>query len=128
MNRPGMRGALAEKMGIELLTASADEVSARMPVEGNTQPYGILHGGATVVLAETVGSFAAAIHAGSDFIAMGVEVGATHHRAVREGYVTATARPLHLGRQMASYVIDVVDDAGKRTATCRLTCLLRPVS
>jgi len=128
MNGSGFRGALAETMGIELLEVSPAKVVARMPVAGNTQPYGILHGGATVVLAETVGSLAAAAHAGPEHIAVGVDVAATHHRAPTKGHVTATATPLHAGRTIASYLIDVMDDDGRRTATARLTCYIRPLT
>ncbi len=95
-----------------------------MPVEGNTQPYGLLHGGATVALAETVGSLAAALHAGDGRGAVGIEVNATHHRSARSGDVTAVATPVHLGRRTASYGIAVTDESGKRVCTARLTCLL----
>ena len=88
-------GALNERMGIELVEASAERVVATMPVEGNTQPYGLLHGGASVVLAETLGSVGAAIHAAPRELSVGVDINATHHRAARTGTVTgvATADP-----------------------------------
>lgn len=127
LNAPGLQGALNEKMGITLLEAAPDKVVGRMPVEGNTQPYGILHGGATVVLAESVGSIAAAIYAGVDRIAVGIEISATHHRTPRGRYVTATATPRHLGGTLATYLIDVVDEDGTRTATSQITCMLRPL-
>lgn len=117
-------GALSLRMGIEITEATADRVAASMPVEGNTQPYGILHGGASVVLAETVGSIAAALHAGPDRAAVGVDISATHHRAVKEGSVHGVATPLHRGRSMASYEIVITDDAGRRVCTSRLTCAL----
>ncbi|OFS14017.1 PaaI family thioesterase [Kytococcus sp. HMSC28H12] len=117
-------GALAQKMGIEITHADADRVEASMPVEGNTQPYGLLHGGASVVLAETVGSIAAALHAGPQRAAVGVDISATHHRAGRTGHVHAVATPLHRGRTTASYDIVITDDAGKRVCTSRLTCSL----
>jgi 1,4-dihydroxy-2-naphthoyl-CoA hydrolase len=98
---------------------------ARIPVAGNTQPYGLLHGGASAALAESVGSVAAAVHAGRDRIAVGVDLSATHHRAVREGWVTGVATPLSLGRSVASYEIVVRDDDGRRVCTARLTCVLR---
>lgn len=116
--------ALGAKLGIELLEASAGRVVARMPVVGNTQPYGLLHGGASAVLAESVGSYAAAIHAGRDRVAVGTELSATHHRGVRDGWVTATAEALHEGRTTASYGITIVDDAGRRVCTARLSCLV----
>jgi uncharacterized protein (TIGR00369 family) len=118
-------GDLAEQMGIEVLEIGSKRTVARMPVEGNTQPYGLLHGGASVVLAESIGSIASALHAGPARIALGLEVSATHHRAVRQGWITATATPLTLGRSVASYDIRIVDDADRPVCTARLTCLLR---
>ena len=120
-----LTGTLAERMGMELLEADAQRTVARMPVAGNTQPYGLLHGGASAALAETVGSIGAALHAGADRIAVGVDLNATHHRAVREGHVTAVATPLSLGRSVAAYEIVVTDDDGRRVCTARLTCALR---
>jgi uncharacterized protein (TIGR00369 family) len=128
LNAPGLGGALAAKVGLEVLEASAERVVGRIPVEGNTQPYGLLHGGATVVLAESLGSIAAALHAGPDHIALGIEVSATHHRSPRSGWVTASVTPLHRGRTVASYQIEVLDDDGRRIATARLTCMLRPIN
>ena len=96
-----------------------------MPVEGNTQPYGLLHGGASVVLAETLGSVAAALHAGPGRIAVGTDVSATHHRAARSGRVHGVATPLSLGRSIACYEIVITDDDGRRVCTSRLTCALR---
>ena len=78
-----------------------------MPVEGNTQPYGLLHGGASVVLAETLGSIGSALHAGPSRIAVGLDINATHHRAARSGVVTGVATPISLGTTIASY--EVVD-------------------
>ncbi len=117
-------GTLIERMGIEVEDVAADRAAARMPVAGNTQPVGLLHGGASVVLAETLGSMAAQLHAGRDRAAVGTEVNATHHRGVRDGWVRAEARALHLGRTTASYEIVVTDDAGRRVCTARLTCML----
>ncbi|WP_425461015.1 PaaI family thioesterase [Leekyejoonella antrihumi] len=119
------KGSLPERMGIEYLEISPQRVVARMPVEGNTQPYGLLHGGASVVLAETVGSVGAALHAGPDRAAVGLDINATHHRGVRSGYVTATADALSLGRTLASYDVTITDDEGRRVCTSRITCLLR---
>lgn len=118
------RGTLIERMGIEVEEVAADRAAARMPVAGNTQPAGLLHGGASVVLAETLGSMAAQLHAGRGRAAVGIEVSATHHRGVREGWVRAQARALHLGRTTASYEIVVSDDAGRRVCTARLTCMV----
>lgn len=119
-------GKLAETMGIVVTEASADRVVATMPVEGNTQPYGLLHGGASVVLAETLGSIGSAIHAHPDRIALGVDINATHHRAAASGTVTGVATPLHLGRSMASFDVVISDDRGRRVCTSRITCTLVP--
>jgi uncharacterized protein (TIGR00369 family) len=119
-------GALNERMGVELLEASAQRVVATMPVEGNTQPYGLLHGGASVVLAETLGSIGSALHAGPDRLSVGVDINATHHRAARSGTVTGVATPVHLGRSMASYEVVVSDEDGRRVCTSRITCTLVP--
>lgn len=118
-------GELATAMGIELLEASAERVVARMPVKGNTQPYGILHGGASCVLAESAGSLGAALHAGPDRIVMGIEINATHHRAATTGHVTAVATRAHGGRTVASYEVAINDDQNRRICTARLTCVIR---
>lgn len=118
-------GTLSDRMGIEWLEATPERVVARMPVAGNTQPYGLLHGGASVVLAESLGSIGAALHAGQDRIAVGVDINATHHKAVREGYVVGVATPLNRGRSAASYEIVISTEDGERVCTCRLTCMLR---
>ena len=118
-------GALNEKMGIELLEISAERIVATMPVEGNTQPYGLLHGGASVVLAESLGSIGSALHAqGLGKVAVGVDINATHHRSATAGTVTAVAVPLNLGRSMASFEVVVSDERGKRVCTSRITCAL----
>jgi uncharacterized protein (TIGR00369 family) len=119
-------GTLGERMEIEFLEASPERVVARMPVKGNTQPYGLLHGGASVVLAETVGSIGAALHAGQDRIAVGLDINATHHRAARDGYVIGTATALSLGNTLASYDVTITDEEGRRVCTSRITCLIRP--
>lgn len=120
-------GGLPDRMGIELVEASPERVVATMPVQGNTQPYGLLHGGASVVLAETLGSIGAALHAmrGWGGFALGVDINATHHKAVRAGTVTGVATPVRLGRSIATYDIVITDEAGDRVCTARLTCLLR---
>ncbi|WP_152191020.1 PaaI family thioesterase [Georgenia satyanarayanai] len=120
----GGLGTLTERLGIEFLTASPEHVSARMPVEGNTQVVGLLHGGASAALAETIGSVAATLHAGEGRGAVGVDLSATHHRAVRSGFVTAVATPLHLGGRLATYDVAVTDEDGRRVCTARLTCML----
>ncbi|MEW1634914.1 hotdog fold thioesterase [Streptomyces sp. NPDC093801] len=118
-------GALGERMEIRILEASADRVVATMPVKGNTQPYGLLHGGASAVLAETLGSVGAMLHGGSRKIAVGVDLNCTHHRGAREGIVTGTATPVHRGRSTATYEIVIADEQDRRVCTARLTCLLR---
>ncbi|MCM3660047.1 hotdog fold thioesterase [Georgenia satyanarayanai] len=120
----GDLGTLTQRLGIELLTVSSERVSARMPVEGNTQVVGLLHGGASAALAETVGSVAATLHAGAGRGAVGVDLSATHHRAVRSGFVTAVATPLHLGGRLATYDVTITDEDGRRVCTARLTCML----
>ena len=120
-------GTLAHRMGIKILSASASgsEVVARMPVAGNTQPFGLLHGGASCVLAETIGSLGAALHAGLSRVVVGIEISATHHRGARDGDVTAVATMAHGGRTIATYDIVITDSGGQRVCTSRLTCLIR---
>lgn len=118
------RGELATTMNIVLTHIEPGRLEATMPVEGNRQPYGLLHGGASGVLAETLGSIAAAVHAGPDAIAVGVDLNATHHRAGRGGVVTGVCTPLHEGRRTATYGIQVTDSDGKLICTARLTCQL----
>lgn len=118
-------GHLGERMGLLILEASPERVIGTLPVEGNTQPYGLLHGGASAVLAETLGSVGAMLHAGPGMIAVGVDLNCTHHRAVRDGLITAVATPVHAGRTSATYDIVVTNDHGKRVCSARLTCALR---
>ncbi|WP_066891422.1 PaaI family thioesterase [Carbonactinospora thermoautotrophica] len=124
----GTLGGLIERMGIEILEASPERLVGRMPVEGNTQPYGLLHGGASCVLAETLGSIGSAMHAGPNRIAVGIEINATHHRSATAGYVTGVATPVHLGRTLATYEVVITDEQGRRLCTSRITCLLRDAS
>jgi 1,4-dihydroxy-2-naphthoyl-CoA hydrolase len=118
-------GTLIERLGVQFVEVSAQRLVATMPVAGNTQPYGLLHGGASVALAETLGSFGAMLSAGEGRIAVGVDINATHHRAARSGLVTAVATALQLGRTLASYEVVVTDDEQRRVCTARITCLLR---
>ncbi|MET9905869.1 hotdog fold thioesterase [Streptomyces sp. NPDC006476] len=120
-------GHLGTRMGVQIVEASADRVVGTMPVEGNTQPYGLLHGGASAVLAETLGSVGSMLHAGSSKLAVGVDLNCTHHRGVRSGLVTGVATPLHRGRSTATYEIVISDEEGRRVCSARLTCLLRDV-
>ena len=120
-------GALNDKMGFELLKITPEEVIGRMPVEGNTQPYGLWHGGASCVLAETLASLGSFMYAQPERVSVGVDINATHHRSVTAGWVTGTATALRLGNTVASYEIVITDDADRRVCTARVTCqLVRP--
>ena len=119
-------GALADKMGIKLLELSADRAVATMPVEGNTQPLGVVHGGAYVVLGESLGSFAANVWAAeTGKVAVGIEVNASHSRSATSGIVTATCSALNLGKSLTLHEIVVTDDQGRRLSTVRITNFLR---
>lgn len=122
--RTSHRGTLVERLGIDFVEVTADRLVATMPVAGNTQPYGVLHGGASCALAETMGSVAAALHVGLARRVAGIEVSASHHRPAADGTVTGVCTPLHQGRTTASYQIEIRDAAGQRICTARLTCLL----
>lgn len=122
--RTANEGTLIERMQIEITEVSAERAVGIMPVAGNTQPYGLLHGGASAVLAETLGSYAAMTHAGPGRIAVGAELNVSHHRSVRAGVVTGTATAIHLGRSTATYEIVVLDPESRRVCTARLTCML----
>ncbi len=117
-------GALDKKMGIEILEASPRRLVGRMPVEGNTQPVGLLHGGANVVLAESLGSIGTQLHAGPDRRIVGVDINATHHKSAREGFVTGVATAISLGKTLCVYDIVITNEAGERTCTSRITCLI----
>jgi uncharacterized protein (TIGR00369 family) len=118
-------GTLASRMGIVITEASGERVVGTMPVAGNHQPYGLLHGGASCVLAETLGSVGAALHGGLNRMTVGIEINATHHRSARSGLVTGVATQAYAGRTLASYEIVISDDRGRRVCTARLSCLLR---
>jgi uncharacterized protein (TIGR00369 family) len=128
MTRAMSAGTLAERMGIEFVEVSPQRLVATMPVEGNTQPYGLLHGGASVVLAETLGSIGAAMHAGAQRVAVGLDINASHHRAARSGRVTGVATPVHAGSTVVSYQVEISDEQGRRVCTSRITCLIRDVA
>jgi uncharacterized protein (TIGR00369 family) len=117
-------GALDKKMGIEILEASPNRLIGKMPVEGNTQPIGLLHGGANVVLAESLGSIGTQLHAGPNRKIVGVDINATHHKSATAGFVTGVATAIYLGKTMCSYEIVISNDAGERTCTARITCLI----
>ena len=117
-------GALTKRMGIEFLELSAELSVATMPVEGNTQVVGLLHGGAHVVLGESLGSISSAIHAGPGRYAVGIEINATHSRSVTSGLVTGTCTALVLGRTLCTHEIVVRDEEGRRLSTVRMTNML----
>ncbi|MDX6197703.1 MAG: 1,4-dihydroxy-2-naphthoyl-CoA hydrolase [Actinomycetota bacterium] len=121
----GTRGELNERLGVEFVEATPLRVVATMPVEGNRQPYGLLHGGASVALGETLGSTVAALNCPPDRSAVGIEISATHHRSALSGTVTGVARPLNVGRTLVTSEIVVTDEQDRRVCTVRLTCLLR---
>ncbi len=118
-------GPLADKMGIKLLELSAERAVATMPVEGNTQPFGVVHGGAYVVLGESLGSFAANVWAQPEKMAVGIEVNASHSRSATTGIVTATCTALNLGKSLTIHEIVVTDEQGRRLSTIRITNFLR---
>jgi 1,4-dihydroxy-2-naphthoyl-CoA hydrolase len=109
-------------LGIEFLEVGADFIRARVPVDPRTrQPYGILHGGVSVVLAETLGSCGAAFACAPGSKAVGLDINANHLRSTTTGWVTGTARPLHIGRSTHVWQIELVDDQGRMTCISRLT-------
>jgi len=117
-------GELDEKMGVRILEQSAQRVVATMPVEGNRQSFGLLHGGASVAFAEALGSWAAVIHAGPGRSAVGLDVNATHHRSARSGLVTGVATAIRLGRTVTSHEVVLTDEDGNRLCTVRITNLI----
>jgi uncharacterized protein (TIGR00369 family) len=119
-------GSLVERMEISVDEVSPDRIVGSMPVAGNTQPYGLLHGGASAVLAETLGSIGSAVHgAALGKLPVGIELSCTHHRAARSGRVRGIATPLSLGRTLATWQIEIKDDDDRLICTSRLTCMLR---
>jgi 1,4-dihydroxy-2-naphthoyl-CoA hydrolase len=116
------KGTLMEYLGMEITEIGDDYVKATMPVDHRTiQPMGLLNGGASVALAESVGSFAAQMAAAEGHYCVGLDINANHLRGVRDGLVTATASPIHLGRTTQVWGIEIVDDRGKKACVCRLT-------
>jgi 1,4-dihydroxy-2-naphthoyl-CoA hydrolase len=119
-------GSLVERMEITIDEVTPERIVGSMPVAGNTQPYGLLHGGASAVLAETLGSIGSAVHAAAiGKLPVGIELSCTHHRAARGGRVSGTATPLSVGRTLATWQIKIVDDEDRLICTSRLTCMLR---
>jgi uncharacterized protein (TIGR00369 family) len=118
-------GPLADKMGIELLELSAERSIATMPVTGNTQPLGLVHGGAYVVLGESLGSTSANVHAHPNGYAVGIEINATHHKSATSGIVTGTCTAIKLGKTLTTHEIKVTDEDGELLSTIRITNLIR---
>ena len=116
---------LDEKIGLRFVEVTPERVVGTMPVEGNRQPYGLLHGGANAVLAESLGSTVAALNAGPDKLTLGFELSCTHHRGVKDGLVTGVATPVHVGRGTITAEVVLTDEAGRRTCTARLSCIVR---
>jgi len=121
------RGTLIERMGIVVVEASPQRMVATMPVEGNTQVMGLLHGGASCVLAETLGSLGSMLHVWPDASVVGTDINATHHRAATSGLVTGVATAITLGRTLCSHEVVITDEAGRRVCTARITNLVRPL-
>lgn len=120
-----MASPLDAKLGLELTELTPSRVVGSIPVEGNQQPFGLLHGGASGVLVETLASMGAVAHGMPDGkVPVGVDLNVTHLKAVRSGRVTGVATALHLGRTLAVYQVEITDDAGRTTAIGRLTCRL----
>jgi 1,4-dihydroxy-2-naphthoyl-CoA hydrolase len=119
----GMRSPLDDKLGVVITDYDPDRLVATMPVAGNEQPFGLLHGGATCTLVETIGSVAAALGAGPDRQVVGIELNASYLGAATSGDVTAVCTPVRRGRTLSTFRIDITDDQGRQTATARLTCM-----
>jgi uncharacterized protein (TIGR00369 family) len=118
-------GALDNKLGIVVLEESAERVVATMPVQGNTQSFGLLHGGASLAFGEALGSWAAVIHASSlGKNAVGLDISGTHHRGVREGVITGVATAIRLGNTVTSHEVVMTDQTGARLCTVRITNLI----
>jgi 1,4-dihydroxy-2-naphthoyl-CoA hydrolase len=122
----GASSPLDDKLGIEIVDFNPERLVATMPVEGNQQPFGLLHGGATCALVETIGSWAAILGVGPERKAVGIELNATYVKAATSGLVTAVCTPVRRGRTLATFLIEVTDDRGNVTASARLTCMILP--
>jgi uncharacterized protein (TIGR00369 family) len=121
-----IHGPLDDKLGIQITDFDPDRLVATMPVEGNEQPFGLLHGGATCALMETIGSWAAALGAGADRRTVGIELNASYTKAAASGTVTAVCTPVRRGRSLATFLIQVTDERDQLTASGRLTCMILP--
>ncbi|MFT3861676.1 PaaI family thioesterase [Micropruina sp.] len=117
--------ALDHKMGLELIEVSATRTVGRMPVQGNTQPFGYWHGGASCVLAETLASLSAFAEVGPSGVVFGIDINATHHRSIRDGWVNGVATALFVGGRLGTWEVVLSNDAGERLCTARVTCALQ---
>jgi uncharacterized protein (TIGR00369 family) len=122
-----MRGELAERLGIEITEFTRDRVVATMPVAGNRQPFGLLHGGASAALAETMGSFHGSLVGGGK-APLGIDLNCTHHRSATDGLVTAVSTPIHVGRTICTFDIVISDEHDRRVCSARLTVMLRDLA
>ncbi|MDY0105036.1 uncharacterized domain 1-containing protein [Paenacidovorax caeni] len=124
------QGCAVSHLGIEFTEIGDDFLRARVPVDARTkQPYGLLHGGVSVVLAETLGSVGAACACPAGHRAVGLDINANHLRAATQGWVTGTARPVHIGKTTHVWQIDMVNEAGELTCVSRITmAILRPTA
>ena len=113
-----------DRLGIEIVAADVDEVVGTIPVSGNEQPFGVLHGGASAVLAESLASIGSALIAGPEQPIAGIEINASHHKAAKAGLVTGRATPLRVGRRVATWAVELRDESGDLTCTARVTCLI----
>ena len=116
---------LDDKLGIRITDYNPDRLVATMPVAGNEQPFGLLHGGASCALMETIGSWAGALHAGPDKQVVGIELNASYLRGATSGVVTAVCTPVRRGRTLSTFLIEITDESGRPTATGRLTTLTK---
>ncbi|MGC4154943.1 MAG: PaaI family thioesterase [Propionicimonas sp.] len=121
----GLASALDVKMGMILDEVTPTRAVGRYPVEGNTQPFGLWHGGASCVVAETLASLAAAAEVGPEGMIAGVDINATHLLAVRSGWITGTATALRIGKTLATYDVTLTDDQRRQVCAARITVALR---
>ena len=121
----GLGSALDDKMGMQLLEVTPTRAVGRCPVPGNTQPFGLWHGGASCVMAESLASLAAAAEVGPEGVVTGVDINATHLRPARSGWITATASAIRIGGTLATYDVNLVDDDGARVCAARITVFLK---
>lgn len=121
----GLNSPLDEKMGTEWVEITPTRAIGRCPVEGNTQPFGLWHGGASCVLAESLASLAAAAEVGPNGAVTGVDINATHLRSVRDGWITGTATAIRIGGTLATYDVNLVADGGEQVCAARITVYLR---